>query len=38
VQEIEDGGDEDVTFWPGTVDTGAIEVEPPCLWVAKMTA
>jgi hypothetical protein len=25
VQEIEDGGDEDVAFWPGTVDTGAIE-------------
>jgi hypothetical protein len=48
VQEIEDGGDEDVAFWPGTVDTGAIEdrkrlkftmnTEPPCLWVVKMTA
>jgi hypothetical protein len=46
VQEIKDGGDEDVAFWPGTVDTGAdedrkrlklmLKMEPPCLWVAEL--
>jgi hypothetical protein len=25
LQGVEDGGDEDMAFWPGTIDSGATE-------------